>query len=83
MSPRCFQGDGASKDDDVFYDPNDEWEPDLSASSSASSFSRRRWVRPVIPFSLRLLPNESGAILPFFLIPVLGPPPSVRFMMTK
>ncbi|XP_035272108.1 kinesin-like protein KIF14 [Anguilla anguilla] len=36
------QGDGASKDDDVFYDPNDEWEPDLSASSSASSFSRRR-----------------------------------------
>ncbi|XP_061096949.1 kinesin-like protein KIF14 [Conger conger] len=36
------QGDGASKDDDVFYDPNDEWEPDLSASSSSSSFSRRR-----------------------------------------
>ncbi|KAJ8277956.1 hypothetical protein GJAV_G00082120 [Gymnothorax javanicus] len=36
------QGDGASKDDDVFYDPNDEWEPDLSASSSTSSFSRRR-----------------------------------------
>uniref|UniRef100_A0A672PIP2 Kinesin-like protein KIF14 n=1 Tax=Sinocyclocheilus grahami TaxID=75366 RepID=A0A672PIP2_SINGR len=32
----------ASKDDDVFYDPNDEWEPDLSASSSTSSFSRRR-----------------------------------------
>uniref|UniRef100_A0A8C1JIR3 Kinesin family member 14 n=1 Tax=Cyprinus carpio TaxID=7962 RepID=A0A8C1JIR3_CYPCA len=31
-----------SKDDDVFYDPNDEWEPDLSASSSTSSFSRRR-----------------------------------------
>ncbi|KAJ8376171.1 hypothetical protein SKAU_G00067510 [Synaphobranchus kaupii] len=36
------QGDGASKDDDVFYDPNDEWEQDISASSSASSFSRRR-----------------------------------------
>ncbi|XP_016356168.1 kinesin-like protein KIF14 [Sinocyclocheilus anshuiensis] len=36
------QGESASKDDDVFYDPNDEWEPDLSASSSTSSFSRRR-----------------------------------------
>ncbi|XP_036375819.1 kinesin-like protein KIF14 [Megalops cyprinoides] len=36
------QGDSASKDDDVFYDPNDEWEQDLSASSAASSFSRRR-----------------------------------------
>ncbi|KAI1891501.1 hypothetical protein AGOR_G00144460 [Albula goreensis] len=36
------QGDGAFKDDDVFYDPNDEWEQDISASSSASSFSRRR-----------------------------------------
>ncbi|KAL1023324.1 hypothetical protein UPYG_G00039250 [Umbra pygmaea] len=32
-----------TKDDDVFYDPNDEWEQDVSASSStASSFSRRR-----------------------------------------
>ncbi|XP_051550144.1 kinesin-like protein KIF14 [Myxocyprinus asiaticus] len=36
------QGESTSKDDDVFYDPNDEWEPDLSASSSTSSFSCRR-----------------------------------------
>ncbi|XP_051551445.1 kinesin-like protein KIF14 [Myxocyprinus asiaticus] len=36
------QGESASKDDNVFYDPNDEWEADLSASSSTSSFSRRR-----------------------------------------
>ncbi|KAM8874254.1 kinesin-like protein KIF14 isoform 2-T2 [Spinachia spinachia] len=37
------QGDATSKDDDVFYDPDDEWEQDLSACSvSASSFSRRR-----------------------------------------
>nr|XP_055074215.1 kinesin-like protein KIF14 [Misgurnus anguillicaudatus] len=36
------QGESSSKDDDVFYNPNDEWEPDLSASSSSSSFSRRR-----------------------------------------
>uniref|UniRef100_A0A673ZIF0 Kinesin-like protein KIF14 n=1 Tax=Salmo trutta TaxID=8032 RepID=A0A673ZIF0_SALTR len=37
------QGDSsACKDDDVFYDPNDEWEQDVSASSTASSFSRRR-----------------------------------------
>ncbi|XP_060889796.1 kinesin-like protein KIF14 [Labrus mixtus] len=37
------QGDPTSKDDDVFYDPDDEWEQDISASSSAtSSFSRRR-----------------------------------------
>ncbi|KAM9384816.1 kinesin-like protein KIF14 [Pholidichthys leucotaenia] len=37
------QGDSTSKDDDVFYDPNDEWEQDISASSApASSFSRRR-----------------------------------------
>uniref|UniRef100_A0A3B4Z744 Kinesin-like protein KIF14 n=1 Tax=Stegastes partitus TaxID=144197 RepID=A0A3B4Z744_9TELE len=37
------QGDSASKDDDVFYDPDDEWEQDISASSaSTSSFSRRR-----------------------------------------
>uniref|UniRef100_A0A8C7CY00 Kinesin-like protein KIF14 n=1 Tax=Oncorhynchus kisutch TaxID=8019 RepID=A0A8C7CY00_ONCKI len=36
------QGDSsACKDDDVFYDPNDEWEQDISASSTAS-FSRRR-----------------------------------------
>uniref|UniRef100_A0A3Q0RYW7 Kinesin family member 14 n=1 Tax=Amphilophus citrinellus TaxID=61819 RepID=A0A3Q0RYW7_AMPCI len=37
------QGDSTSKDDNVFYDPDDEWEQDISASSSsASSFSRRR-----------------------------------------
>uniref|UniRef100_A0A672K859 Kinesin-like protein KIF14 n=1 Tax=Sinocyclocheilus grahami TaxID=75366 RepID=A0A672K859_SINGR len=41
----------ASKDDDMFYDPNDEWEPDLSASSSTSSFSHRRY--------LNLLKSES------------------------
>ncbi|XP_076880358.1 kinesin-like protein KIF14 isoform X2 [Brachyhypopomus gauderio] len=35
------QGNCASKDDDVFYDPNDQWEPDISSASS-SSFSRRR-----------------------------------------
>uniref|UniRef100_A0A8C1JGW0 Kinesin family member 14 n=1 Tax=Cyprinus carpio TaxID=7962 RepID=A0A8C1JGW0_CYPCA len=43
-----------SKDDDVFYDPNDEWEPDLSASSSTSSFSRRRYLNLLV-FSLRLM----------------------------
>ncbi|XP_068175733.1 kinesin-like protein KIF14 [Antennarius striatus] len=37
------QGDPTSKDDDVFYDPNDEWEQDISASSaSTTSLSRRR-----------------------------------------
>uniref|UniRef100_A0A3Q3JYI2 Kinesin-like protein KIF14 n=1 Tax=Monopterus albus TaxID=43700 RepID=A0A3Q3JYI2_MONAL len=37
------QGDSTSKDDDAFYDPDDEWEQDISASSaSTSSFSRRR-----------------------------------------
>lgn len=37
------QEDSTSKDDDVFYDPDDEWEQDISASSaSTSSFSRRR-----------------------------------------
>ncbi|XP_069497331.1 kinesin-like protein KIF14 [Ambystoma mexicanum] len=30
-----------NKDDDVFYDPADEWEPDLTTSSDAT-FSRRR-----------------------------------------
>ncbi|XP_033820696.1 kinesin-like protein KIF14 [Periophthalmus magnuspinnatus] len=35
------QEDSTSKDDDVFYDPDDEWEQDISASST-SSFSRRR-----------------------------------------
>lgn len=36
------QEDSSSKDEDVFYDPEDEWEQDISASSSTSSFSRRR-----------------------------------------
>ncbi|KAG7217538.1 hypothetical protein INR49_021465, partial [Caranx melampygus] len=36
------QGDSTSKDDDVFYDPDDEWEQDISASSASTSFSRRR-----------------------------------------
>ncbi|KAF3690792.1 Kinesin-like protein KIF14 [Channa argus] len=38
------QGDSTCKDDEVFYNPDDEWEQDLSASSAAStsSFSRRR-----------------------------------------
>lgn len=37
------QEDSTFKDDDVFYDPDDEWEQDISASSaSSSSFSRRR-----------------------------------------
>ncbi|XP_006792143.1 kinesin-like protein KIF14 [Neolamprologus brichardi] len=37
------RGDSSSKDDNVFYDPDDEWEQDISASSSsAASFSRRR-----------------------------------------
>lgn len=38
------QGESISKDDDVFYDPEDEWEQDISASSgsASSSFSRRR-----------------------------------------
>ncbi|XP_072294433.1 kinesin-like protein KIF14 isoform X1 [Eucyclogobius newberryi] len=35
------QEDSTSKDDDVFYDPEDEWEQDISGSST-SSFSRRR-----------------------------------------
>ncbi|XP_060732777.1 kinesin-like protein KIF14 [Tachysurus vachellii] len=29
-------------DDDVFYDPNDHWEPDISSTSAEESFSRRR-----------------------------------------
>uniref|UniRef100_A0AAR2JEB3 Kinesin-like protein KIF14 n=1 Tax=Pygocentrus nattereri TaxID=42514 RepID=A0AAR2JEB3_PYGNA len=37
------QGNCASKGDDVFYDPNDQWEPDISSASSTSSFSRRRY----------------------------------------
>ncbi|XP_019386228.1 PREDICTED: kinesin-like protein KIF14 [Crocodylus porosus] len=36
-----YESNGSSKADDVFYDPADEWEPDLTATS-VSSFSRRR-----------------------------------------
>ncbi|XP_075473177.1 kinesin-like protein KIF14 [Ascaphus truei] len=36
-----YESNGDLKDDDVFYDPADEWEADLS-TSSVSSFSRRR-----------------------------------------
>ncbi|KAM4022911.1 kinesin-like protein KIF14 [Anomaloglossus baeobatrachus] len=36
-----YESNGNSKDDDLFYDPGDEWEPDLS-KSSVSNFSRRR-----------------------------------------
>ncbi|XP_053549787.1 kinesin-like protein KIF14 [Bombina bombina] len=36
-----YENNGNAKDEDVFYDPADEWEPDLS-NSSVSSFSRRR-----------------------------------------
>ncbi|XP_069825100.1 kinesin-like protein KIF14 isoform X2 [Dendropsophus ebraccatus] len=36
-----YESNGSIKDDDIFYDPGDEWEPDLS-KSSASNFSRRR-----------------------------------------
>ncbi|CAG5864166.1 unnamed protein product [Menidia menidia] len=37
------QMESTSKDDDVFYDPDDEWEHDISASSASTlSFSRRR-----------------------------------------
>nr|XP_005997779.2 PREDICTED: kinesin-like protein KIF14 isoform X2 [Latimeria chalumnae] len=36
-----IEGNTSSRDDDVFYDPGDEWEPDLS-TSSVSLFSRRR-----------------------------------------
>uniref|UniRef100_A0A7M4FLX5 Kinesin-like protein KIF14 n=1 Tax=Crocodylus porosus TaxID=8502 RepID=A0A7M4FLX5_CROPO len=35
-----YESNGSSKADDVFYDPADEWEPDLTATS-VSSFSRR------------------------------------------
>ncbi|XP_077133872.1 kinesin-like protein KIF14 isoform X2 [Ranitomeya variabilis] len=36
-----YESNGSAKDDDIFYDPGDEWEPDLS-KSSVSHFSRRR-----------------------------------------
>ncbi|XP_053325412.1 kinesin-like protein KIF14 [Spea bombifrons] len=35
------ENSGGTKDDDLFYDPGDEWEPDLS-NSTVSNFSRRR-----------------------------------------
>ncbi|KAM3915389.1 kinesin-like protein KIF14 [Leptodactylus fuscus] len=36
-----YESNGSVKDDDIFYDPGDEWEPDL-AKSAVSNFSRRR-----------------------------------------
>ncbi|XP_075040273.1 kinesin-like protein KIF14 [Mixophyes fleayi] len=36
-----YENNGSTRDDEVFYDPGDEWEPDLS-KSSMSNFSRRR-----------------------------------------
>ncbi|XP_038601970.1 kinesin-like protein KIF14 isoform X1 [Tachyglossus aculeatus] len=36
-----YESNNSSRDDDVFYDPGDEWEPDL-ANTSISSLSRRR-----------------------------------------
>ncbi|KAM8930639.1 kinesin-like protein KIF14 [Pelodytes ibericus] len=36
-----YENSGGTKDDDVFYDPRDEWEPELE-NSSVSTFSRRR-----------------------------------------
>ncbi|XP_073427852.1 kinesin-like protein KIF14 isoform X2 [Dendrobates tinctorius] len=36
-----YESNGSAKDDDIFYDPGDEWEADLS-KSSVSHFSRRR-----------------------------------------
>ncbi|NWJ10217.1 KIF14 protein, partial [Crypturellus undulatus] len=36
-----YENNDCNKAADVFYDPSDEWEPDLSAAS-VSSFSRRR-----------------------------------------
>uniref|UniRef100_A0A3Q1CFD9 Kinesin-like protein KIF14 n=1 Tax=Amphiprion ocellaris TaxID=80972 RepID=A0A3Q1CFD9_AMPOC len=44
------QGDSTSKDDDVFYDPDDEWEQDISASSaSTSSFSLHLCPHHLVP----------------------------------
>ncbi|XP_043941981.1 kinesin-like protein KIF14 [Protopterus annectens] len=37
-----YETHAGNKDDDIFYDPNDEWEPDISSASAAASFSRRR-----------------------------------------
>ncbi|XP_072276174.1 kinesin-like protein KIF14 [Pyxicephalus adspersus] len=36
-----YENHGSPKEDDIFYDPTDEWEPELS-KSSLSNFSRRR-----------------------------------------
>ncbi|KAG9483318.1 hypothetical protein GDO78_009312 [Eleutherodactylus coqui] len=36
-----YESNGTVKDNGIFYDPDDEWEPDLS-KSSVSNFSRRR-----------------------------------------
>ncbi|XP_039340252.1 kinesin-like protein KIF14 [Mauremys reevesii] len=36
-----YESNGSNKADDIFYDPADEWEPDLT-TTSVSSFSKRR-----------------------------------------
>ncbi|XP_077441325.1 kinesin-like protein KIF14 isoform X2 [Vanacampus margaritifer] len=42
------RGDSASKDDDVFYAPDDEWEQDISSSSASSSTLSRRRSRSLL-----------------------------------
>ncbi|MBN3290487.1 KIF14 protein, partial [Polypterus senegalus] len=46
------QGEVGRKGDDIFYDPADEWEPDISmtsAASSSSSLSRRSVPESALP----------------------------------
>ncbi|XP_016331019.1 kinesin-like protein KIF14 isoform X2 [Sinocyclocheilus anshuiensis] len=79
------QGESASKDDDVFYDPNDEWEPDLSASSSTSSFSRRR-SRSLLKsrrisgrlYEIRVHPIQSLLCAPSQSTGLMNKPPSLH-----
>uniref|UniRef100_A0A8C2IKK6 Kinesin-like protein KIF14 n=1 Tax=Cyprinus carpio TaxID=7962 RepID=A0A8C2IKK6_CYPCA len=80
------QGESASKDDDVFYDPNDEWEPDLSASSSTSSFSRRR-SRSLLKsrrisgrlYEIRVHPIQSLHCAPSQSTGLMSKPPPLHF----
>uniref|UniRef100_A0A8C1ZU86 Kinesin-like protein KIF14 n=1 Tax=Cyprinus carpio TaxID=7962 RepID=A0A8C1ZU86_CYPCA len=80
------QGESASKDDDVFYDPNDEWEPDLSASSSTSSFSRRR-SRSLLKsrrisgrlYEIRVHPIQSLHCAPSQSTGLMNKPPPLHF----
>ncbi|KAK7126943.1 hypothetical protein R3I94_018200 [Phoxinus phoxinus] len=79
------QGESTSKDDDVFYDPNDEWEQDLSASSSTSSFSRRR-SRSLLKgrrisgrlYEIRVHPIQSLHCGPSQSTGLMNKPPSLR-----